>query len=73
MITVNRVPEQKAWKILGGIAGVLLLMSLMATITARRVGHKLERWQQHLEKSTEELGKAAEKMKKQLESQQQAR
>ena len=59
VIAVNRVPELKAWKVLGGIAGVLLLMSLMATITARRVAHKLEGWQQHMEKSTQEFGKAA--------------
>lgn len=73
VIAVNRVSEPKAWKVLGAIAGVLLLMNLVATITTRRVAPKLERWQQHLEKGTRELGKAAEEMRKQIERQQSGR
>jgi hypothetical protein len=66
VIAINRVPEQKAWTVLGGIAAVLLLLSLSATIAARRVAPRLEQWQQHLEKSADELGKASEAWQKQM-------
>jgi hypothetical protein len=75
---VHRVPEDKAWKILGGIAAVLLLLSLLSTIAGRRAVAKLDTWQKqldessekmapHLEKSAENLGKAAEKWAEEME------
>lgn len=67
LIAVNRVPEQKAWSVFGAVAGVLLLLSLLATISARRAARRLERWEHHLEKSAEELGKASEQWQKQME------
>ena len=74
-IAVNRVPEDKGWKVLGGIAAVLLLLSLFGTMASRRAAARLDGWERdldrtsrelekaspHLQKGAEELGKAAEK------------
>jgi hypothetical protein len=50
VIEVHRVPESKAWTILGGIAAVLL-----------------DSWEKQIQRSTQELNKAAETMAPQLE------
>jgi hypothetical protein len=78
VIRVHRVEEQKAWRVLGGIAAVLLVLSLLSTMSARRMASKMEAMQPQLEdfsrkmhQQAEEMQKSAEKMQKQLESQQQ--
>ena len=64
VIAVHRVPENKAWTVLGGIAAVLLLFSLLATMAGRRAADDLDDWQRQLERSTQELEKAAPHLEK---------
>lgn len=71
VIVVHRVPEQKAWTVLGGIGAVLLLFSLSATIAARRMAPKLDRFQKQIENSAKELEKATQQMQREMEKQQQ--
>jgi hypothetical protein len=78
VIRVHRVPEQKAWQVLGGIAAVLLLLSLLATMSARRMASKMEAMQPELEdfsrkmkQQAEEMQKSAEKMQHELDRQKQ--
>jgi hypothetical protein len=77
VIAVHQVPEQKAWRILGGIAAVLLVLSLLATMSGRRIAARmeasrpqLEEFSQKMQKQAEEMQKAAEKMKQELQKQQ---
>ncbi|MGH7858733.1 MAG: YIP1 family protein [Candidatus Binatia bacterium] len=67
VIAVHRVPEDRAWMVLGGIGALLLAFSLVSTIAARRAATKLETWGTHLEKSADELGKAAEEWQREME------
>ncbi len=75
VIAVHRVPEDKAWRILGGIAAVLLLLSLFGAIAGRRVeraaeelGPELERWGAEMEKNAQEIEKATAEWQKKMES-----
>lgn len=70
VIAVHKVAEQKAWMVLGGIGALLLLLSLSATMAARRVAAKMESYGQSVQKGTEDFGKAMEEMGKQLQQQQ---
>lgn len=67
VIAVHRVPEAKAWGVLGGLAGALLLFGLFAEIAARRVAPAMQTWGTHLEKSSEEMGRAMEKWAEEME------
>jgi len=78
VIRVHAVPEQKAWRVLGGIAAVLLVLSLLSTMSARRMASKVHEMQPKLDEFTrqmqrqaEEMQKSAEKMQKELERHQQ--
>jgi hypothetical protein len=78
VIRVHGVPEQKAWRVLGGIAAALLVLSLLATMSSRRLASKMEAVQPQLEdfsrkmqKQAEEMQKSAEKMQRELEKQKQ--
>jgi len=75
VIAVHRVPEDKAWRILGGIGAVLLLLSLLGTVAARRaeraakeIGPELEKWGAEMEKNAEEIERATEEWQKKMES-----
>ncbi len=77
VIRVHGVPEQKAWQVLGGIAAVLLLFSLLATMSARRMATnmegmqpKLDEFSRQMQRQAEEMQKSAEKMQQELERQQ---
>ncbi|MGH7823381.1 MAG: YIP1 family protein [Candidatus Binatia bacterium] len=67
VVAVHRVPEDRAWMVIGGIGALLLAFSLVSTIAASRAERKLEGWGTHLEKSAEELGKAAEQWQQEME------
>jgi hypothetical protein len=69
VIAVHKVAEQKAWTVLGGIGALLLFLSLLGTITARRVGPKIDAFGSRMQKQAEEMQKAAEQMRQQLEKQ----
>jgi len=71
VIAVNKVAEQKAWAVLGGIGALLLFLSLLGTIAARRVGPKIDALGTRMQKQAEEMQKADEQMRQQLEKQQQ--
>jgi hypothetical protein len=71
VIAVHKVGEQKAWTVLGGIGALLLFLSLVGTITARRVAPKIDALGAQMQKQAEEMQKAAEKMRQQLEKEQQ--
>jgi hypothetical protein len=71
VIAVHKVGEQKAWTVLGGIGALLLFLSLVGTITARRLAPKIDALGTQMQKQAEEMQKAAEKMRQQLEKQQQ--
>ncbi|MBI2962684.1 MAG: YIP1 family protein [Deltaproteobacteria bacterium] len=71
VIAVHKVPEQKAWTVLGGIGAVLLLLAFWGTVTARRVAPKLDELNRQMQRSTEELGKAMERMGQEMQQQQQ--
>jgi hypothetical protein len=80
VIAVHRVPEQKAWRVLGGIAAVLLVLSFLATLSARTMRSKIEAMKPKLDelshqmqKQAEEMQKAAEKMQQEMPRQQQSR
>lgn len=72
VIVVHKVAEQKAWQVLGGIGAVLLLLSFSATLAARRVAPKIDAFSRRVQKQAEEMQKAAESMRQQLELEQQA-
>ena len=65
VITAHKVEEQRAWTVLGGMGAVVLLLALLATVTSRRVGPKLERLGHELERNAEQLKRAAEEMREQ--------
>jgi hypothetical protein len=74
VIAVHRVPEDKAWRILGGIGAVLLVLALLATIAGRRaerkmeeLGPELEKWGEQMEKNAEEVERASEEWRKKME------
>jgi hypothetical protein len=78
VIRVHGVPEQKAWRVLGAVAAVLLLLSLLTTMSARRMASKIETMQPELEDfsrkmqhQAEEMQKSAEKMQREIERQKQ--
>jgi len=55
VIAVHKVAEEKAWTVLGSLAAVLLLLSLFATFTSRRVSPKLDNLQRQLDKAVEQM------------------
>jgi hypothetical protein len=70
----HRVPEPKAWRVLGGIAAVLLVLSFLATLSARRMASRmeamrpeLEEFSRTMEKQAEEMREAAEKMQREMQ------
>lgn len=67
VITVHKVAEDKAWKILGTAGAVLLLFALWGTFTARRVAPRLEQLNRQLEHSAAELGKAGDGFRQELD------
>jgi hypothetical protein len=71
VIVVHKVAEQKAWRVLGGIGAVLLLLSFSATVAARRVVPKIDAFSRQVQKQAEEMQKAAESMRQQMEREQQ--
>lgn len=78
VIAVHRVPAQKAWRVLGGIAAVLLILSFFATMSARRMTSKMEamkpqidEFSRKMQKQAEEMQKTAEKMQEEMLHQQQ--
>jgi hypothetical protein len=80
VIAVHRVPEQQAWRVLGGIAAVLLVLSFFATLSARTLASKMEtmkpkldEFSHQMQKQAEEMQKAAEKMQQEMQRQQQSR
>ncbi len=78
VIAVHRVPEQKAWRVLGGIAAVLLVFWFFATMSARRMASQMEAMKpqmdelsHQMQKQAEEMQKAAEKMQQEMQHQEQ--
>jgi hypothetical protein len=67
VIAVNRVPEGRAWRILGGIGAVLLLLAFFATMASRRMEPALERWGAEMEKSAVEMERAGREWQRQME------
>ncbi len=68
VIAVHKIEEQRAWTVLGGIGAVLVLMALLSTFAARRVGPKLDRLGHELERGAEQLNRAAEEMRRQQQT-----
>ena len=66
VIAVHKVEEQKAWTVLGSIAAVLLVFSLVGTMAARRVTPQIDRVGRQLEKSAEELNRATDQFRREL-------
>lgn len=66
VIAVHKVPEQKAWTVVGGIGAVLLLLAFWATVTTRRMAPRIDEFNRHMEESAEEVGKASENFQKEL-------
>ena len=67
VIVVHRVPESRAWTVLGGAGALLLALMLIGTITGRRAAHRLDQWGSQLERSAGELEKAAERLRRDME------
>lgn len=67
IVAVNRVPEAKAWKILGGIGAALLAISLASEMAARRAADRLEGSIAELEIKGKDIEKAAQDWIKELE------
>jgi hypothetical protein len=67
VIAVHRTPEDRTWKILGGIGAALLLISLMSMIAGRRAAHHLDTFGERMQKSAEEMEKATEQWRQQME------
>jgi hypothetical protein len=53
LVTVDRVPEGRAWTVVGGLGVLLLIASLAAALVGRRAAVGLERWGERLEQSAE--------------------
>jgi hypothetical protein len=66
VIAVHKVEEQKAWTVLGSVAAVLLVFSLVGTMAARRVTPQIDRVGRQLEKSAEELNRATDQFRREL-------
>ncbi len=69
VIAVHKVPEQKAWTVLGGIGAVLLLLAFWGTVAARRVAPRIDEFNRQMQRSAEELGKAMEQRGKDIQQQ----
>ncbi|HUE39541.1 MAG TPA: Yip1 family protein [Candidatus Binatia bacterium] len=67
VVAVHKVEEQKAWTVLGSVAAVLLVFSLVGTIAARRVAPHIDRIGRDLEKSAAELNRATDKFRRELD------
>lgn len=69
VITVHKVPEQKAWTVLGGLAAVLLFFGLMTAIAARKASDAVDRWSPEIQRQAEELERRARELTEKLERQ----
>ncbi len=67
VIAVHKVPEQKAWKVLGAAAAVLLLLGAWSTFTARRMAPRLHELNRRLEQNARELDKAGQNFQQQID------
>ena len=67
VIAVNRVPEGRAWRVLGGIGAVLLLLAFFATMASRRMEPALERWGTEMERSAVEMERAGQEWQRRME------
>ena len=67
VIAVHRVEEQKAWRVLGSVAAVMLVFSLFGTMAARRVTPQIDRVGRQLEKSADDLNRATDKFRRELD------
>lgn len=66
-IAVHNIPSQKAWLVFGIIGGLLVLFSVSAELTARRIGKEAVRFRQEAEEAAKTMQKQAEQLQKQSE------
>jgi hypothetical protein len=66
-VAVHNIPSQKAWLVFGIIGGLLVLFSVSAEITARRIGKEAARFRQEAEEAAKTMQKQAEQLQKQAE------
>ena len=66
-IAVHNIPSQKAWLVFGIIGGLLVLFSVSAEMTARRIGKEAVRFRQEAEEAAKTMQKQAEQLQKQSE------
>ena len=67
VIAVHKVDEQRAWTVLGSIGAFLLVLSLLGTLTARRMAPRIDRLGHELEKSADQLNRATDRLQKELD------
>ena len=67
VIAVHKVDEQRAWTVLGSIGAFLLVLSLLGTLTARRMAPRIDRLGHDLEKSADQLNRATDRFQKELD------
>jgi hypothetical protein len=63
----HKVEEQRAWTVLGSIGAFLIVLSLLGTMTARRMAPRIDRLGHDLEKSADQLNRATDRFQKELE------
>jgi len=66
-VAVHNIPSQKAWLVFGIIGGLLVLFSVSAEMTARRIGKEAVRFRQEAEEAAKTMQKQAEQLQKQSE------
>jgi hypothetical protein len=67
VIAVHKVDEQRAWTVLGSIGAFLVVLSLLGTVTARRMAPRIDRLGHELEKSADQLNRATDRFQKELD------
>jgi hypothetical protein len=67
VIAVHRVDEQRAWTVLGSIGAFLIVLSLVGTMTARRMAPRIDRLGHELEKNADQLNRATDRLRTELE------
>ena len=67
VVAVDRVPEQKAWAVLGALSAAVLLVSALGTFGGRRVSSRGSEIGAEIEKSAAELEQATEEWRRKVE------
>ncbi|MDA8433572.1 MAG: YIP1 family protein [Nitrospiraceae bacterium] len=66
-VEVHSIPSEKAWRVFGIIAAVLILLNVSAEFAARRAVNRFGEASKEMQKAAEDMQKQAEQMQQQMQ------